>query len=91
MVFRGQARIGYTVPSGLGPIAVQGQPGFELRVTATPHPQAQSEPVQVTDEESWFSRNAGPLAAIGVVVLVGIVIALAPATGGGSLVVLTAL
>jgi len=88
IAFRGQVRIGYTVPSGLGPIAVQGQPGYELRVTVTPHPRGQPEPVQVTDEEGWFSRNAVPLAVIGGIVLVGIAIALIPATGGGSLVLL---
>jgi hypothetical protein len=88
MAFRGQARIGYSKASPLGQVAVQGQPGFELRVTVTPHPTTGPEPEPVMDEEGWFERHKEPLAVLGVVALVALAIALAPETGGGSLVLL---
>jgi hypothetical protein len=88
IAFRGQARIGYSKASPLGQVAVQGQPGFELRVTVTPHPTTGPEPDPVLDEEDWFERHREPLAVLGVVALVALAIALAPETGGGSLVLL---
>lgn len=89
VAFRGLARIAYTRPSPLGPVSVQGQPGFELRVTVTPHPDFKESPA-VYDQESWFAENEKPLLAIGALLLVGMAIAAAPATGGGSLVLLAA-
>ena len=87
--FIGQGRIGYTVDSSLGPVAVQGQAGCELKVTAYPHPVGvEPVPVTVDSTESWLSHNAGPLAVIGAIVLAGIAIAAAPETGGASLLLL---
>ena len=86
MTFIGQARIAYTVDSPVGPIAVQGQPGYELKITATPHV---AEEVVVDSQESWFSQHSTQLIAIGVVALIVVVaIAAAPETGGGSLILL---
>jgi hypothetical protein len=86
MTFIGQARIAYTVDSALGPIAVQGQPGYELKITVTPHV---AEEVVVDSQESWFSQHSTQLIAIGVVALIVVVaIAAAPETGGGSLILL---
>lgn len=88
MTFIGQARVGYTVSSTtVGPISVQGQPGFDLKVTATPHV---SVPVRIESQTDWFRELAPALAAAGVVVLVALAIAAAPETGGASLVPLAA-
>lgn len=87
MLFIGQARVDYSVPSGnLGQVAVQGQAGFEMKVTVTPHPRSQPAPVDT--QQNWFQAHAGALAAVGGIILVGIAVAAAPETGGGSLVIL---
>lgn len=90
MAFIGQARVAFTRDTPVGQLTMTGQPGFELRVTVTPHlGPPQLDPVPI-DEESWFSRHAGALAAVGVVILVVAAVALAPETGGGSLMLLGA-
>jgi hypothetical protein len=89
MAFRGQARIRFTKPSALGGVAVQGQPGYELRVTKRLRLQREAElqPIPVQDEASWFERNEETLAAGAIITVVLVAaILLTPATGGGSLV-----
>lgn len=84
MTFAGQLNVSYNVDTDLGPAQVTGQPGWQLTVTVTPHQLPEVEPV---DEPSWYEVYATELAvAAGVVLVVGVAIALAPETGGGSLV-----
>jgi len=85
MAFIGQARIAFTRDTPVGQLTMTGQPGFEIRVTVTPHPSPPQPEPEPVDEESWFSRHAVALAAMGVVILA---VALAPETCGGSLVLL---
>lgn len=87
MKFSGTCVVNYRIQTDAGMATVEGQPGYELEITVTPHPQGGEERQQeVTDEQSWLSQHSG-LVAVGAVVLVVVVaIALAPETGGGSLV-----
>jgi peptidoglycan hydrolase-like protein with peptidoglycan-binding domain len=88
MTFIGQLRIHYTVDSKAGPIVVQGQPGYELKVKVTPHPQPEPEPVPESVGD-WMSAHSAALLAVGAVVLItAVAIAAAPETGGASLVLL---
>jgi Domain of unknown function (DUF4157) len=86
MAFTVRARVAKSGDTPVGQMTVQGQPSFELQVTKTPHPGASQIETEVVDEESWFSRNSAMLAVIGVeVVLTVAAVALAPETGGSSL------
>ena len=99
MVFIGQARVAYTVPSRrLGNIEVNGQPGYELSVTVYPRRSSSPEPVPVpvpirvpVSPGEWFEEHSLQLAGIGAIALVAIAIAAAPETGGASLVLVAAL
>jgi hypothetical protein len=83
MVYIGQVKIGYTVPSPAGPIAVQGQPGFQMEVTVIPHEPPASEPAT---EEEFQDSHKEVWEAIAVMAGIAIVaVALAPETGGASL------
>jgi hypothetical protein len=87
MTFSGTCVIGYQIQTHVGTATVEGQPGYELEVTVTPHPQGGEERQQeVTDEQSWLSQHSGLVATGAVVLVVVVAIALAPETGGGSLV-----
>ncbi|GAB3459431.1 peptidoglycan-binding domain-containing protein [Actinophytocola sediminis] len=90
--FSGSCHLDYEVPTEHGNAKVTGQLGYKLTVTVTPHslPAAEPEPVAHT-APSWVERHADDLAAAGVIVLVAVfAIALAPETGGASLVLLGA-
>jgi hypothetical protein len=87
MAFRGQVRIVKNGLTPVGPVTLAGQPGFELRVTVTPHlePMPVRE-VQPQHQESWFAEHEDEIAAItGLVLLGAAIILLAPETFGGSL------
>ena len=94
MKFKGTAQIQYTVDTeSCGEVEVEGAPGWELAVTCLPHPQAQAEPAtEVVSQESWVSQHGSTIAAAGItaLILIGIGIALAPETGGGSLILVAA-
>lgn len=89
--YSGQAKIAYTVDGSFGPVAVEGQPGFELKATIVPHPNAEApvpeaEPV---DFHSYVQVNETAVAGVIVVtVVVAAAILLAPETGGASLLLL---
>lgn len=84
----GQAKIEYEIECEHTEARVEGALGYELEVEVTPNERVEPEP---TDEHSWLSRHSHALIAIGVVGLVVVAaIALAPETGGGSLVLLGA-
>jgi hypothetical protein len=90
--FSGSCHLDYDVPTEHGNAKVTGQLGYKLTVTITPHsvPDAEPEPV-VDSAPSWVERHADDLAAAGIIVLVAaFAIALAPETGGASLVLLGA-
>ena len=86
LTFIGQTKISYSVNSPVGRISVQGQPGFELRVTVTPLTPPPMEPQ--TSEEFGHSESYGGLPTLGLLALIALAITTAPETGGGSLVLL---
>lgn len=90
--FSGSGHVDYTVPTEHGDAKVTGQIGYKLKVTITPHSMPQEEPERVPDHApSWVERHSESLVAVGVIVLVAaFAIALAPETGGASLVLLGA-
>jgi hypothetical protein len=86
--FSGSCHVDYEVPTEHGDAKVTGQLGYKLTVTVTPHNRPVEEP-EVHSAPSWVERHAGELAAAGIIVLVAaFAIALAPETGGASLVLL---
>jgi hypothetical protein len=88
MSYSGQSMVRYEIECEHTKAEVEGTLGYELKVEVTPHQPVEPEPV---DEHSWLQRHSGALLAVGAVGLVIVVaVALAPETGGGSLVLLTA-
>jgi hypothetical protein len=88
--FSGSCHLDYEVPTDHGNAKVTGQIGYKLKVTVTPHQQPEPEPV-VDSAPSWVERHSEDLVKVGLVVLVAaFAIALAPETGGASLVLLGA-
>ncbi|HEY0452630.1 peptidoglycan-binding domain-containing protein [Actinophytocola sp.] len=88
--FSGSAHLDYEVATDHGHAKVTGQVGYKLQVTVTPHVQREEAPATDT-APSWVEHHAQDLAAVGLVVLVAaFAIALAPETGGASLILLGA-
>jgi len=79
MLFIGQGRVDYAVPSRLGNVSVQGQLGFELKVSVIPNIAPRPRvPVQIRvprTKDSWFSEHSTALSVLGVVALVALVVA----------------
>ena len=90
--FSGSCHVDYEVPTDHGNAKVTGQLGYKLKVTVTPHGQPVEEPEpEVHTAPSWVERHAEDLAKAGLIVLIAaFAIALAPETGGASLVLLGA-
>lgn len=90
--FSGSCHHDYEVATDHGPAKVTGQLGYKLTVTITPHSLPVAEPEPVPDNApSWVERHSEELVTVGLVVLVAaFAIALAPETGGASLVLLGA-
>ena len=90
--FSGSCHLDYEVPTEHGNAKVTGQLGYKLTVTVTPHSLPDEEPEPVVDNApGWVERHADDLAKVGLIVLVAaFAIALAPETGGASLVLLGA-
>jgi len=88
--FSGSCHLDYEVPTEHGHAKVTGQIGYKLKITITPHSLPEPEPV-VETSESWVEQHGEDLAKVGLVVLIAaFAIALAPETGGASLVLLGA-
>ncbi len=87
--FKGTADVDYDVDTPDGPAKVTGALGYSLAVSCLPNAVPAPEPV---DEPAWYEVWADELLAVGAVVLVvGVGIALAPETGGASLIPVLAL
>jgi hypothetical protein len=83
MSFTGQSTVSYEIQCEHTEAHVEGSVEYELEVEVTPHRQSDPAP---TDEHSWLSRHSGTLLGVGALALVVVVaVALAPETGGGSL------
>jgi hypothetical protein len=91
VAYQGQINVSYQVDTDMGPVQVQGQPSYQLTVTVTPHPTAPEPAPEPVDVPSWWEVHATELLVVaGTVLVVGAAIALAPETGGGSLVLAAA-
>lgn len=88
--FSGSCHLDYEVPTEHGDAKVTGQLGYKLSVTITPKTVPETEPELVPDSApSWVEQHSEELIAVGAIVLVAaFAIALAPETGGASLVLL---
>ncbi|HET6874874.1 MAG TPA: hypothetical protein VFH70_08855 [Acidimicrobiales bacterium] len=91
VMFIGQARVGYTVDTAAGHATVQGQPGAEVKVTILPHPTESPAPASESYEDFKVDHKAvWEAVAVGAAIAF-VAIALAPETGGASLVALAAI
>lgn len=88
--FGGSAHLDYRVATDQGHAEVTGRLGYRLGVSVTPHTRREEVPVPDT-APGWVESHAEDLAPAGLVVLVAaFAIALAPETGGASLIPLGA-
>jgi hypothetical protein len=82
--YTGTAIIGYDVETSMGPVRVDGQPGFQLDVTVIPD----VPPPTAPETEYEFQTNNAWLAVAAFALIAAVAIAAAPETGGASLALL---